>query len=268
MEHIISLGGGVQSTAMLLMACHDELTPKPMCAIFSDTGWERQQTYDTVKFLEAYAEGFGIPVYTVSNGNIREDTLNPNKRSPSMPFFINTEKGKKAMLRRQCTADYKIRPIRKKIRELLPNSSHKNPVQMWIGISLDEVQRMKPSDVKWLPNKYPLIEKRLRRNDCVKWMRDNGFQTPVKSSCIGCPFHDATEWRSLNSDELADAIEFDNKVREIGLTHPSKKKKFADNRVFLHRDCVPLSDLSFETNEDQQTLFGTEEDTCGSGCWL
>lgn len=35
----LSLGAGVQSTTMALMAAHGEIGPMPDCAIFADTGW-------------------------------------------------------------------------------------------------------------------------------------------------------------------------------------------------------------------------------------
>lgn len=37
MLNIISLGAGVQSTTMALMAAHGEIEPMPDCAIFADT---------------------------------------------------------------------------------------------------------------------------------------------------------------------------------------------------------------------------------------
>ena len=41
--HIISLGAGVQSSTMALMAACGEITPMPQCAIFADTQAERGQ---------------------------------------------------------------------------------------------------------------------------------------------------------------------------------------------------------------------------------
>ena len=86
-HHIISLGAGLQSTTMLLMACHAELTPKPSAAIFADTGWEREQTYKTVDFLTAYAANYDIPVITVQAGNIREESLHPEALQASPSAF-------------------------------------------------------------------------------------------------------------------------------------------------------------------------------------
>ena len=49
--HVISLGGGVQSTVMLLMAEREEITPLPSAAIFADTGWEPEYVYQHLSWL-------------------------------------------------------------------------------------------------------------------------------------------------------------------------------------------------------------------------
>jgi len=38
MKHVISLGAGVQSSTMALMAAAGEITPMPDCAIFAGNG--------------------------------------------------------------------------------------------------------------------------------------------------------------------------------------------------------------------------------------
>ncbi|ANS02942.1 hypothetical protein [uncultured Mediterranean phage uvDeep-CGR0-AD1-C123] len=45
MLEVISLGAGVQSSVMALMAAHGEL-PIPECAIFADTQFEPRQVYE------------------------------------------------------------------------------------------------------------------------------------------------------------------------------------------------------------------------------
>lgn len=337
MHHIISLGGGVQSTAMFLMACLGQILPKPMCAIFADTGWERQQTYDMIEYLTEYGEKHGIPVYTVGKGNIRDDVLNPELRHPSLPFYINTqrlitvqdqrdelenlldaaypdppsddltepelaiyheeweewhamkkseldnfdrrvEKGEitdyysepdTAMLRRQCTSDYKIRPITKLVKKLT-GCNFKNPATQWIGISIDEIQRMKPPRVKYLKFRYPLVEMKIGRAQCVQWMKDNGFPEPTRSSCIGCPFHDDEEWKSLTPEEFEDACQFDEAKRESGMTHPKTDKVYFSNRVYLHRSMQPLRERPFkEKDPSQMSLFDPKDEACDSGhCFL
>lgn len=149
------------------------------------------------------------------------------------------------MLQRQCTGDYKIKPVRQKLKELVPGVNFKNPVVLWIGFSTDEVGRVKPADVKWTEHRFPLIEQRWSRDMCVRYLRRTGFPMTVKSSCIGCPFHTDPEWEDLNEKEFESACKFDEQIREQGFTHPSKEPH-ADNRIYLHRDLVPLRQRPFE----------------------
>lgn len=321
MDHLISCGGGVQSTVLYRMACLGLIKPKPIAAIFADTGWERHATYDMIEELTEFGKEYGIPLYTVSNGNIRTDTINPTKRQPSLPFFVDTKRiitvkeqrdkleeklyyehqneesldltaieeietilkdfdrqvkegtikeyeteSKVAMLRRQCTNEYKIRPITKLIKELT-GCTFKNPCTQWIGISMDERQRQKEPRVKYLKFRYPLIEMEMTRQDCLDWLTDNGFSIPTRSSCIGCPFHSNDEWASLTPEEFEDACEFDEKKRASGMTHPSRKKAFASNRTYLHRKLVPLRERPWETTKDP--AYDTHDEACDSGhCFL
>jgi len=50
---VISLGAGVQSSTMALMAANGEL-PKPDCAIFADTGYEPKAVYRYLEFLKKF----------------------------------------------------------------------------------------------------------------------------------------------------------------------------------------------------------------------
>jgi len=50
---VLSLGAGVQSTTLALMAAHGEVGPMPDCAIFADTGWEPQAVYDHLAWLRS-----------------------------------------------------------------------------------------------------------------------------------------------------------------------------------------------------------------------
>jgi len=50
--HVISLGAGVQSSTMALMAAHGEIHPMPDCAVFADTQVEPQSVYRWLDWLE------------------------------------------------------------------------------------------------------------------------------------------------------------------------------------------------------------------------
>ena len=120
--NLLSLGGGVQSTTLLLMALRGEGEPLDG-VLFADTGWEPRAVYRHIETLEQACNSAGLPFYRVSAGNIKEDALNPAAGFASMPLHIRNERGRPGMLCRQCTSHYKIEPIiepiQKKVRELL-----------------------------------------------------------------------------------------------------------------------------------------------------
>jgi len=157
MKHILSLGAGVQSSTMALMAAKGEITPMPDCAIFADTQAEPQSVYDYLDWLE---KQLPFPVYRVSYGNLTEKSLTPATATAKAKKYKEGEKYMKriipvfgkmpngevvAALGRTCTQDYKIRPIHKKIKELygIKRGATEPVVSHWLGISYDELQRMK-----------------------------------------------------------------------------------------------------------------------------
>lgn len=270
---IISLGAGVQSTTMALMAAHGELMPMPDCAIFADTGWEPAAVYEHLRWIMS-PNVLPFPVHIVSYGNIRADLLARNSarsgRFITIPAFLLSPNGKKGMGRRQCTSHYKIEPMRKKERELLGKGPRERipagAVVKWLGISVDEVIRATPSKVRFEVNRFPLLEAGMSRRDCLGWLENNGYPTPPKSACIGCPFHNNAAWRSLRDnspDEWRDAVTVDAAIRvpmdRVGV--PTLRGK-----QFLHPQRVPLAEVDLSTAEDrgQLNLFINEcEGMCG-----
>ncbi len=260
MLRVISLGAGVQSTTMALMAAHGEIGPMPDCAIFADTGWEPKAVYEQLRWLMS-PNVLPFPIHIVSAGNLREDVLNRSNttggRFAAVPWYMISPKGKKGMGRRQCTKEYKIRPLQRKVVELLGGKRSKGATEMWIGISMDEAIRMRPSQVQYITNRHVLIEKQITRRDCLKWLADKGYPTPPKSSCIGCPYHDDLQWRNLTPPEFADAVAVDRAIRQ----QPGFR-----GEQYMHRSLKPLDevDLSTHAERGQIDMFNNEcEGMCG-----
>nr|WP_143045048.1 hypothetical protein [Jiangella alba] len=83
---VLSLGAGVQSTTLALMAAAGEL-PALDVAIFADMGWEPAAVYLHLERLEAALGSSGIVVHRVSGGDIRRDVVDPQRRFASLPYF-------------------------------------------------------------------------------------------------------------------------------------------------------------------------------------
>jgi len=159
---------------------------------------------------------------------------------------------KTAAIGRKCTADYKIKPIIKEIKKLaqIQRGQTDLTVTQWIGISWDEVQRMKNSSVKWSQHRWPLIERRISRGQCLAWMKDNGYPEPPRSACYYCPFHSDNEWRRLRDDdpnEFAKAIRFDEEMRAAYKKYDKRMKM----EIYLHNSCKPLSEINFDNDQDK-----------------
>ena len=262
---VLSLGAGVQSSAMAVMSAKGDLPPVD-CAIFADTGYEPKGIYTYLNYLSNILP---FPIFKVMKGNIKEDMLNAKDTNKFVvaPFFNQHGiTGKKGMIRRQCTSEYKIIPIRKKIRELcgvkygkhFPKDKY---VEQWIGISTDEIQRMKPARDKYILNRHPLIEAKMNRQDCLNYMKKEKILLPEKSACIVCPFHNDAYWHFMKTkrpEEFADAVDFDKQVRNI-----SRKE---DEQLYSHRSCKPLDEVEFDKKETDKQLdmFNNEcEGMCG-----
>ena len=251
MLNIISLGAGVQSSTMALMAAHGEITPMPDCAIFADTGAEPKIVYEHLAILK---DKLPFPVHIVTAGDLEKEWLYNVGRVASPPFYAEG----KGQLWRQCTTEYKVHPINDKINEF----RNDDDVSVWVGISLDEAHRMKPNPRKWATNRWPLIEKKMSRWDCQAWLVKHGYPKAPKSSCYFCPYHSAVTWRDMQinqPEEFARAVAFDKKLRE------STRKKIRA-KLYLHNSLQPLDKVDFRNAEDhgQIDMFGNEcEGMCG-----
>lgn len=273
---LLSLGAGVQSTTLALMVVEGTLDHLDG-AIFADTGWEPRRVYEHLAKLGEVLSAAGVPLYQVSVGNLRSDALDPAHRYASIPYFVRNPDGSEGMGRRQCTSEYKLGPIRRKVRELLGAAApdfrrvpRGRAAEQWIGFSTDEVHRVSDKrDVGYLTKRYPLLELGMSRDDCDRWLRSRGWTSVAKSACIGCPFHGNRQWRDLRDnhpEEWADAVAFDEAIRKGGA-----RGLPLNGEAFLHRSRVPLRlapidrVTSAEWHDRQTDIFGQLADLAEEG---
>ncbi len=254
---VISLGLGTQSTVLYLLSslgCIERADH----AVFADPGAEAPRTYELLDWLLNWQKtNNGIPIHVVKK-SLLDDLLNSQnstgQRFASIPAF--TANG--GMVRRQCTKEYKIDSVVKKIRELYGLKPRKRMpmTEVWIGISTEEASRMKDSILPRITNRYPLVELGWNRSDCRHWLKENGFPLPVKSSCFFCPYQADTRWKELQKSDIWDkAIEVDRAIR-------NSSKRGIKEPIYLHRSRLPIEEIEFGLQGD---IF---EDECEGYCGI
>lgn len=276
MVKVISLGLGVQSTALYLMSSLKELPPAKV-AIFSDTGKESTATYDYLDYLKKWQKQHrGIDIAVVREKNLYDDLVNKSKskRFASIPAFTLNADGKVGMLRRQCTGDYKIRPVDDYIRDQiyrLPKGARRPQTSVWIGITTDEAERMSIPKERWKVNHYPFLGLTVDsrgnveripwtvprdRNSVMEWYRLKGIPVPPKSSCVFCPYQSDHTWAMRKQhapEDFQAAVRVDEAIR-------NSTRQGVKNPVYLHRSCTPLSEVVFNTAHTSE--WGECSGTC------
>jgi hypothetical protein len=237
--------------------------PRVDFIVHADTTHERQGTYEFRRKWEPWLGEHGLTVVTVQAN--RPDVVRQDWSTSTLipAFTVDRETGSEGQTKRQCTHDWKIMPIRRFIRAELERRAvklTKGIVESWQGISFDEDRRMRTSDVDYITNVYPLVDRRLRLSDCLLWLEARGLPLPPKSSCTFCPFRSLASWRELKRDGGSDwtnALAVDTAIRD--------KRPKAE--LFVHPARRPLAEavvIPEDFGARQTTLFG-EDNSCDSG---
>lgn len=272
--HSFSFGGGVQSTAALVLAAQGKLPATDDSYrwdvfVFSNVGPKAEHPA-TLKYVEEYAMPFAeangielVEVRKILRDGTPDDLIDRIERNErSLPLPIRMSNG--APGNRTCTADFKIKVIEKELKRR--GATKENPAVVGIGISMDEIQRARhwgevdprtPTQIL----EYPLLRLNLRRRDALKVIAESGLPQPPRSACWFCPFHSLDEWRNLRREypELFDkSVALERMLNE-------RRDRLERDHVWLTRFARPLD----EVVHDQLTLGdddpGSADAPCDSG---
>lgn len=253
---VLSLGAGVQSSVLALrLSRGDEALaelgyPKPDLAVFADTGWEPGYVYEHLDWLKSQLD---FPLVRVSAGSIKENVRRAKTVSGhdfvDVPFYVVNPDGTKGVLWRQCTSHYKIQPIHREVRwraggvprKPFPTDVH---VEMWLGISVDEIARMKPSREWWIKHRWPLVDIDVSRSDCLQWFAEEypGRMLP-RSACVICPYHSNQSWLDMKRSDPGSydqAVRFDRWLRKSA---DNPVRRIVEGRPYLHPSRQPLESV-------------------------
>lgn len=241
-----SSGGGVQSSAIAGLIYTGEIDP-PDIAMIADTEREASQVWSYMDdvIAPALAE-VGVEIVRIPKSKYATVDLYGTKGEDLLipVHFDETGNGEAGKLPTFCSNEWKQRVIRRYANEMFPKSEF----DIWLGFSIDEMRRCKTPIGKW-QNKYPLIDKRMNREDCIALVEKLGWGTPPRSSCWMCPNRSNREWLDLKlnyPEDWQEAISFEKMIQ---VKNPD---------FFLHTSCRPLEEV--DLNESQGDMF-----SCNSG---
>jgi hypothetical protein len=278
--HVLNLGAGVQSTTLYLMFARGDLKPQIDCAIFADTGDEPSAVYRHLDWLQSLN---GPRILIRSAGRIGDDLMrgrnSTGQRFVSIPAFTAEVQGKQVgMVRRQCTKEYKLEVIERAVRREKVGLKPRQRFPLgdvfiihYIGISFDEIGRSirvekRFEAIPWAKPVFPLVEKQMSRTDCKRWLRAFGVPHEVpRSACVFCPYHTNDEWRWLRHNDpegFQRAIEVDAALRKPG----NVVNRGFNQKLYVHRSCVPLSQAPIGPNDPTEEVVGTFYEECAGVC--
>ena len=186
-EHIISLSGGKDSTAMLHMML--ERGEKIAAAVFFDTGWEFPQMYEHISQVENKT---GVKIWTLKPRMPFEYIMlhKPIKQKDGSTIY---GKGWPSFTRRWCTQN-KVDALNFFAKQ------YRNPVQC-IGIAEDELSRVR--DNPRYPARYPLIEYGVTEKLALEYCLGLGYtwgglyEHFSRVSCYCCPLQNINSLKNL-----------------------------------------------------------------------
>ena len=244
---ILSLGWGVQSFTLAVMGALGD-APKPDYIIHSDTSFEANWTYKFAKEWTPWLKEHGL---WVGVAQAPEYQRSVHYGHCSIPAFTKSGDKVGGQIQRKCTYLWKIAPLRKYATILRQGSK----IELLIGISRDEATRMRESDAQYITNSYPLVEQKITREDCIKYLQDHNIEVPGKSSCYFCPYHTKSEWKKVMKSEDRDkVIQVDREIRN----------SIPISELFLSSYGLPIESIDFD-NIGRVSYLWDEECTgiCG-----
>lgn len=195
----MSYGAGVDSTAMILRLLEEN---KPIDhVVFADTGGELPETYKTVKFMKEFLKKKSIPFETVRNFSL----VTLFEKCIARHVFPD-------MFRRWCTRDFKVAPIHRFYRKKYKGFM----IQEFLGIDVGEIKRCRTAKEDYITKHYPLVDWKMDRLDCEKYILEKKFPYVIKSGCYFCPFNSGKrlDYIEENHPELyksTEEMEFNSK---------------------------------------------------------
>jgi hypothetical protein len=241
-----SCGGGTQSAAIAALIIQGKL-PKPDLAVIVDTEREKASTWRYLdEVIRPNLSKVGLEIHRVPKSRFATVDLYGGEEGDTLliPAFT-TQNGEVGKLPTYCSVEWKRRVTARWLRSLGVEQA-----RVWVGISRDEMKRVRAPSKQWMQEWYPLLfDVPMGKGDCIRLVMDEmGWPKPPRSACWMCPNMNDEEWREMDAGDFKKAVAFDAGLRK------------RDNFVFLHSIGKPLSEVDF--TDRQPTLTGCDSGYC------
>ena len=236
---VFSYGGGVQSTAALVLAAQGKID-FPIF-LFCNVG-EDSESPESLRYVREVAMPFaaehGIELHELhremKDGSTETILGRIHRTAKSEVIPVRHERNGPPM-GRSCSADFKRRVSGMWLEA--HGATAENPATVGLGFSTDEVERANPARAESHEVLvFPLIDLGLNRNRCETVIANAGLPVPGKSACWFCPFHRLTYWGDLarrRPERFDDAVAIEEHLTcKVG------------QPVFLTRTGRPLAEIA------------------------
>jgi hypothetical protein len=273
-KRTIAYGGGVQSTALMVLAAQGRIDFGTL--LFCNVGDDAEHP-DTLAYVRdvamPYAEATGVEIVELRKRRVRGQFVGVeslyqrliSEGSRSLPIPVRMDNG--APGTRACTQTYKLEVMAKWHKD--HGATSQNPAHVAIGFSTDEahrIERARPR--KWEVVEYPLLDipagssgLHLSRADCMTVISRAGLPVPGKSSCWFCPLHRPAFWAEMRRDRpdlFWRAVELERLLNE-------RRDKLGKDHVYLTRFGRPLDEAIAEAQSELPDDGADDEGYCMSG---
>lgn len=258
---VMSSGGGTQSSCMIVLA-YQGLIPKPDIIVMADTEREASNVFTYQHdYIKPLCDEMGIDYVFIKKSEFTTADILFNKDPDSvLPGFFTERDGRDRnnLCNKKpgfCSDKWKRVPIQRYLnnrygeRELT-----KRGVDTWIGMSFDEIKRVKYPSGKW-QKRYPLFEAQIVREQAIKIVEESGLPTPPRSACWMCPNRHDDEWqwmKDMQPEDFEAAIVFEEEIQAIWPYY------------WLHKSGTPIGEVDFiasSKSDKQQDIFHKHCDT-------
>lgn len=177
MKSYLSFGGGVNSTALMLLLLDRGIEFEP---VYADHGADWPETREYVAMLQD--RGYAITV------------LETRREGLGIYEYYWQYRCIPMRVARWCTVHWKVRPLNAYMSE--------RPCTVYLGIDYserhrsDKILRYEREGEK---KEFPLVEDQIDRRGCTEIIESHGLPVPMKSGCYFCPHQRVGQVRDLRT---------------------------------------------------------------------